>query len=84
MSSPRKVSIQIGLPEGFENPGSTEEAEEALHDCFSVNFQEENGETGWVAQAGCLCFLQMATEAWLMGQTQQEVEALLDEHARGH
>lgn len=78
--SVRVVQVSIGPPEELEDQIFTTPGDAALADVYCLNFIEEDSEnesaTGWTAHGACLCQLRVMTEAWLRGDSEEEVRAL--------
>jgi hypothetical protein len=75
--TPRSVSVYIGRPPGLEDADVHEEQTVSPDECFTIMFAEDGGEEGFSAQVVCLCSLNAATEAWLTGKSEDEVQAIM-------
>lgn len=82
--TPRSVRVYIGRPEGLED-ADVDKDTVSPDECFTIEFSEEGGEEGFTAQCVCLCSLNVATEAWLTGKSEEEVQqAMVGDHGHGH
>lgn len=81
--SDRRIEVYVGRPEGLEDE-KPDEGMPSLDECYSIDFIERGGESGFHAQTSCLCNLGSSSQAWLMGQSVEEVQAIMSKHAEEH
>ncbi len=79
----RQVTITIGVPDSLREANDAE-GPDPMEDCYCANFEQvcEDGEVeGFTIQASCLCWLPMATEAWIVGMVSaDEIQEMLRSH----
>lgn len=81
----RRVEVCVGCPDMLEGfPLGTPKDMPHHTECYFLNFvdveDEEEGHSGFTAQTMCLCTLAAASAAWLQGENEQEVQALMGRH----